>query len=135
MEIYSSEETTNDEGNQIIHYKERSLDHIKILDIIIQKIARKKSEDQREVWKRMKNGQFTGEIKSLDRDVEQTFGKGSMRVLAALDSGTKEGLSFNEVRQKILAYFESDDETEKDTLADEVLNYRENYKYKIRKKK
>jgi len=103
-------------------------DYIEILDIIIKGIAAKNNEDERLVWQDFKKGQFTGEMMHLKK-VEDAFGKGSLRILASLGSATK-SLSRAEVCEKILRYFETKDEKEKDRLASEVLIEREQLRYK-----
>lgn len=104
---------------------------IRILDEVTQRIAEKKNEAEGTVWRRFKRGLFTGEMMHL-RDVEETFGKGSLRVLAALGSGTKE-LPREEINQKILRYFQTEDEKERERIAKEVLVERERLRYEKRR--
>jgi len=76
---------TKEEQKQIgLSYSE----YREILGVIIKKVARHNDEDEATVWKRIKAGQFTGEMMHL-RDIEKTYGKGSLRVLAALGSVAK----------------------------------------------
>lgn len=115
---------TSEEEKQGIHYYPSY-----ILDTIIEKIAEKKGEDKEATWKRFKKGLFTGEMMHL-REVERTFGKGSLRMLAALESGTKKDLEEGEDYRKILEYFKTDDEKEREKIADEILIEREKKEYK-----
>lgn len=55
-----------------------------ILENIMGKISKEKNEDKKEVWKRFKKSQFTGEMMHL-RDVEKACGPGSLRVLASMN--------------------------------------------------
>ncbi len=106
-------------------------EYIDILETIIKKIAEKNNEDENTVWQKFKKGLFTGEMMHL-QEIEKTFGKGALRVLAALESGTKE-LPEQEINNKILRYFETGDENEKDKIAHEILIERERLKYRQRK--
>ena len=107
-------------------------DYRAILNVIIKKVAKYKGEDEAIVWKRIKKGQFTGEMMHL-RDIEKTFGKGSLRVLASLGSGTKD-LPEEEINEKILRYFTIEDIAERDSIAHKVLVERERFRYIQRKK-
>lgn len=72
------------------------------------------------------------------RDIEKTFGKGSLRVLAAIDCGTKNNPPIQKYREKnnnkILEYFETDNEENKEQIARSILNERERMKYINRRK-
>lgn len=73
-----------------VHKTLFSLNHsyaseIAILEKIMSKISKSKNEDQKEVWKRFKKGQFTGEMMHL-RDVEKVYGPGSLRILASMNT-------------------------------------------------
>ena len=103
-----------------------------ILNLIIRKIAEKKKEDENTVWQKFKKNQFTGEMMHL-RDIEKIFGKGSLRIIAALGSGTK-NLTEYKTDPKIFRYFETDDKNERDKIAKEVLIERERLKYQERQK-
>jgi hypothetical protein len=90
----------------------KALKEIEIVEIIIQKVAEKKGEDRELVWQRFKRGLFSGEMMHL-RDIEETFGKGSLRILASLES---EDVPVAMVKK----YFESENETEKNAIAREI---------------
>ena len=110
---------------------------VDIINIIIEKIAKTKNEDEQVVWQRIKKGYFTGNMMHL-RDVEKACGKGSLRMLAAIDSGMKDLPRTENIRHKmyrqIKEYFKSDDNEHKDKLARSVLIEREKMKYDDRKK-
>ena len=106
--------------------------YIQILDTVIQRIAKKNNESTDIVWQRFKKGLFTGKMLHL-KDVEKTFGKGALRVLAALGSDTKD-LPEKEINQKIFQYFTTDNKKEKDKIAAEILSERERIRYKQRQK-
>lgn len=104
-------------------------DGLDILDIVIGKLARKKNESEKTVWREFKKGQFTGRMTHL-KDVERTFGKGSLRMLAAFDSeGSTKSLPPEIINKKIFRYFETDDESEREKIASEVLSERERLEY------
>jgi len=117
------------EGRQRVSYCNEYMD---VLDVIVDKIAGKKKEDRDAVWRRFQKGEFTGEMMHL-RDVEEVFGKGSLRVLAALDSGIKSSVPEETAEQNILKYFQTDDVKLRDKIAKEILMERERLQYeKIR---
>ncbi len=103
-----------------------------ILDTILSKVAKKNKENKKDVWNRFKKGLFTGEMMQL-REVEKTFGKGSLRMLAALESGTKKEFDDNGY-EKILKYFETNNKKKKQKIADQVLTKREKAKYNKQRK-
>lgn len=94
-----------------------------------------------EAWKKIKRGQFTGEMMHL-RDIEYAYGKGALRLLDALEisSGVEESVTAeareayakNELVQR---YFENHDRPGEDrqslraSLAREILGNEEYQKY------
>jgi hypothetical protein len=106
-----------------------------ILEFIIKKIVEKNGEAEDEVWNRFKKGAFTGEMMHL-RDIERVFGIGTLRVVAAIDSGTimekieaAQGhvdiFKRNTVNKKILEYLQTGDENLRNAIASVILNDRE----------
>lgn len=103
---------------------------------IIREIVRTLSLGQEipetEVWKKIRKGQFTGEMMHL-RDIEYLYGKGALRVLDALVVGSDESRTVAENQtirrrnEKILEYFKSSDrpgdekKTVRQALAREIL--------------
>lgn len=67
-----------------------------------------------EVWKKIKRGQFTGEMMHL-RDIERAYGSGALRVLDALqvstqvNQRTEDIQAVDEKNKKILEFFQSYD--------------------------
>ena len=104
-----------------------------ILDVIINKIADKNKEKKDVIWKRFKKGLFTGEMMPL-REVERAFGKGALRILASLESGASREVKDEKVYSKILTYIDTDDEKEREKIADEILVERERVRYKKQRK-
>ena len=94
-------------------------EYIHILDIIMEKLAAEKNEDIQEVWRRFKRGMFSGDMMHLS-DIEDVFGKGSLRVLANLHSG-KSHLTHQELSEKVEEYFQCGDSSVRDGLASEIL--------------
>lgn len=100
---------------------------------IVYGVAKHKAEEAKEVWKRIKRGQFTGDMMHL-RDIEYAYGKGALRVLNALRmipgemvKDSKDDASITGRNDKILQYFESYDRGEerkeevRQELAKEIL--------------
>jgi len=85
-----------------------------------------------EFWTKILKGYFTGDMMFL-RELEEYFGKGSLRVLSALDGGTKDKPNVpklhNKINERIYQFFTTDDQTERDHIAHEILNERERLKY------
>lgn len=86
-----------------------------------------------DVWKKIKRGQFTGEMMHL-RDIEYAYGKGALRILDALqgksdelDTQGKSDEKMNEKNEKIIQFFESyvlaeeEKEIVRGKLAQEIL--------------
>ena len=120
---------TEKELEEGISYEE---DYLTILSAIIKKIAKNNNEEPKEVWKRFRKGYFTGEMMHL-RDVDKVFGKGALRVLAALKCGVND-LPDEEIIRKVYRYFKTDDEKEREAIAGEILIPREKEKYLKRRK-
>jgi len=89
--------------------------NMEVLNAIIKKTAEASGEDESAEWEKFKKGQFTGEMMHL-RDIEKVFGKGSLRVLAAMGPDAGDGAN-----KKFLKYFETDDKKERDKISAEIL--------------
>jgi hypothetical protein len=105
---------TEEEQKQPVNYYH---DYMEILEIIMDKVAEKNDESRESVWSRFKKGQFSGEMMHL-RDIERTFGKGALRVLAALGSVTSN--IGNVTTGKVLEYFGTGDEAAKQKIVGEL---------------
>lgn len=103
---------------------------LEILEIVLEKIAKNNREKPEQVWQRFKKGFFTGEMMHL-RDVEKTFGKGALRVLAFLGDPTK--VLSEQEESKIKEYFLTDDKEKRDKIAKQVLSEREKLRYQKNK--
>jgi hypothetical protein len=126
-ELVAAFNISEQEQHEEVDWYTRYMD---ILDVIVSGIANKNDENPEAVMARFMRGEFTGEMMHL-RDVERTFGKGSLRMLAAMESSTKgDEITADE---NILEYFETDDEASRDKLAKEVLIERERMRYIQRK--
>jgi len=113
---------------QVPYYTE----YMDILETIIERMAEKNNKDESEIWSNFKKGIFSGQMMHL-RDIERTFGEGSLRLIAALGSSAKKNLPEKEIEEKILKYFTINDEKEKDNIAKEVLIERERLRYQNRR--
>ncbi len=89
--------------------------NIEIVDKIAEKVAQKKGETKEEVWRRFKAGQFTGNMMHL-RDIENAFGKNSLRVLGSMVSVVRK-----EWENSYRTYFTTDDESKRERIAREIL--------------
>lgn len=87
---------------------------IDIVDTVIEGVAKHKGEGEEQTWRRVKRGLFSGDMMHL-RDIERSFGKGSLRVLAALGSATK-NYADEEITSNIHRYFTTDDAKEKQVI-------------------
>ena len=116
---------SEEEQKESVSYYQGYMD---ILNIVMDKIAERNDESRESVWSRFKKGEFTGEMMHM-RDVEKTFGKGALRVLAALGSGTKNARR-SKLIEEMKEYFQTDDEAVRERLAKEILIERERLKYK-----
>ena len=128
QELIDTLHITDEERQQPVRYYR---EYMGILSGIINKIAAQKDESADVVWKRFKKGEFTGEMMHL-RDVEEAYGKGSLRILGALGSVTKNSLKEGDAADLILQYFETDDATRRDNIARRVLTEREYLRYRGR---
>lgn len=114
LEIINELNISRQEENQPINW----MRYKTLMKEIIFRIAENKGEEYESVLGRFKKGYFTGEMMHL-RDIENVFGKGSLRILAAAfpESGNRDG-----VDEKIFEYFDAKTEEEKDELAKKILN-------------
>jgi len=92
---------------------------MQIVDTIVKRVAERKGEAETSVWQRFKRGLITGEMLHL-RDVEETYGGGSLRVLAALDALSGDVLP--ELIDKVDEYFTTDDIEKRKSIAHEILS-------------
>lgn len=69
--------------------------YIEILEMIMKKMSEQSEETEKQIWNKFKRGIATGEMMFL-RPIEKIYGKGSLRVLAALgidnDAETQEDI-------------------------------------------
>lgn len=111
---------------------------MKVLECVISGVAAHYNEDKDVFWEEIKKGLFTGRLSHLKK-IEECFGKGSLRVMGAMDCGVKvarrgtqpiKALLFRErTNNKILEYFNTTDEVSRSRIAQEILNERERLKY------
>lgn len=106
-------------------------DFLKILDAAVKKTAEKSSETEEAVWEKIKKGYFEGEMMHL-REIERACGAGALRILAAIGE-SPDFASRRQTSEMILIYFQTEDEAEKDEIADLILKEEEFKKYQKRK--
>lgn len=124
-EFNISEEET--ESFEVTAYEE----YLGILDFVILKTARKNGETEEAVWNKIKKGYFEGKMAHL-RDIERACGAGALKILAALNPET---LTEFETFEKILRYFETNDKSEEEKLAKEILKTGEFGRFQEQRKK
>ncbi len=99
--------------------------YIDILNTIIKTISQFEYKTEGEIWKRIEKGYFTGEMMHL-RKIEEIFGPGSLRVLAAMNPTTMSNLVLED-GSLFMKYFSFDiNKEEKEKIADEILTDEEN---------
>jgi hypothetical protein len=91
---------------------------MEILEIIILKISEIKKEDRVETWKRFKKGLFTGEMMHL-REIENIFGKGSLRMLALMGSSDVHRAYNYEF--SVINFFKTKTQEERDDIAEKLV--------------
>lgn len=102
----------------------------RILRAVTNGISKEKNEPEKESWRRIKKSFFTGRISNL-KEVDEVFGKGSLRLLSSLGSiGQTKDLGFPEINKKVLKYFATEDIGERQGIAEEVLTEEEFKRYK-----
>jgi hypothetical protein len=125
-ELSSLVQITPDEQENPPFPSEYAVD-LEILDTIIAGVAEGNGLSDDEVWMRIKRGLFEGGYMHLRR-IENAFGLGSLRVLAAWESATVR-MPEEELDHAVLRFFQSNDEGEKQSIAHSVLNERERFRY------
>lgn len=101
--------------------------YVEYLDLcmeIMEKIAKKQERPPKEVWRDFRRGMFSGEMMHL-RAVEETFGAGALRMLAAIESRVEADVSDGRAIRLIAEFFATDNEADRDAIAKEVLVERE----------
>lgn len=116
------EETLSEESD-ILYWK-----YMKIVQTVIGKMAEATHQPSSTILETFIRGMFTGEMMHL-RQIDRLFGHGSLRVLAAMRSGTTADVPEKESLAKILEYFTTDDIEKRFSIAQEVLNNRERAAY------
>ena len=112
--------------------KLRSLykNEINILDLIIDNMAKFYKKDPKEIWNNFKKGFFNGDMMHL-RDIEETFGPGSLRVLAAMTSkGGMKNIQKENIFSNLVKFFKEKNQEKRNKLANEILSERERLHYK-----
>lgn len=90
------------------------------------------NQTHEEVFQKIKKGFFTGDMMHL-RLIEEVFGPGSLRVLAAMGTeGATKDTDEGELYKKIEEFFLSENQEERNRLADDILATRERLAYKKR---
>lgn len=105
-----------------------------ILDCVIDGVADVTGQEHGEVWGKIREGVFTGEMMHL-RDIEKAFGPGSLRVIAAIQvhldyeeiglAQKEDGDKQVNINQEILHYLNTEYLNEREKIANGILNKRE----------
>jgi hypothetical protein len=134
LEIEGSDEATTETRN--------SDPYVEVITLIIKKIAQQDQKKEEEILDEFEIDMFTGRMHHLKK-VERIFGKGALRVLAALSSATKKkpwilvgGLGnflWESTMGKLaLEFFQADDPKKRDQIAKGILNQEEYNRFKNR---
>ena len=131
----SKEEIEKD--NKFVFYKQDA----SVIDIAVEKWAEnlkknpnengslKNIKDSTELWKIIKKNLFTGDMMYL-RSFEDTFGPGSLRVLAALSSYGASKKYEPDVHSEFELFFKEPNQQEREKIANRILSERERLNYK-----
>ncbi len=98
-------------------------DYSEVIRFLLSKVAENNNEPYETVWRRIKEGVFTGDMMHL-RDIERAFGKGSLRILAYLGA-SKDGEPQKQDPEIVLRWFKSTNYDERDQIAREFLPVQE----------
>ncbi len=137
--VATHEKDLNMNHAEIVAFNKKSYPkHLAILDIIIGNFTTTGSTPS-DIWTKMKRGLFTEQIFFL-REIEKKYGKGSLRVLASMDSCSNVDLQpdiFNqsEIYQAIYDFFITTNQQERERLARKILDPHWYEKYENQNKK
>lgn len=118
---------------QILGFSRHYEKEMELVDFMVDKIAEKKGEGKEDVWGRFKKGLFTGEMMHL-RDIERTFGKGALRMIASIQSVFQPALSDERIVDYVRQYLETENGEERKKIAELVLNLEERRQHEKRLK-
>ncbi|MFA6428702.1 MAG: hypothetical protein WCW02_04165 [Candidatus Buchananbacteria bacterium] len=104
--------------------------YFQVLVKIIKGVASQNNLVENKIWDKLVKNYFTGEVMFL-REVEKTFGKGSLRILAAM--GSAEKVNSEENYKKQSEFFSNINEERRQELAKEILSEQEWLKYQERR--
>jgi len=85
-----------------------------IASMLIKRLSQKSQQSEAEIWNKFKTGLLTGDMMPL-RDIENCFGKDSLKVLAKCGQG-------GEIDSQVNDYFLSDDSAERDRIKKGLLS-------------
>lgn len=97
-----------------------SVSSLGIISRILEKLSKEKGISEDSLWREMERSYFDGDVKmQYVRDIENVFGKSSLRVLDCIEPyvGKEEGIN-----AKIHEYFATEDSARRDVLREEILN-------------
>jgi len=80
---------SKEEEEEFISTKKQFYEYAFFINDLIKRIAEKTDKDEGEVWKKMKEGCFTGEMMHL-REIERVLGKDSLKILSRLGYSDEE---------------------------------------------
>jgi hypothetical protein len=129
LEIVELTKPTPDEAKQFIEQLRYGQyeNYIKIFTVILRKISEKSGQSYDDLVKKYERGYFEGSVMHL-REIDEYLGRGSLRVLAAIGSGTQ--IENNkEMLESFYSFFNMEDGPERDKLAEKILIPRENEQY------
>lgn len=102
---------------------------VAVVEAIIERVTSAKGLDKEEYRKKVQKGLFTGEMMWL-RDVDEVYGAGSIRVLAAMQSIENTEIPAEVSSFAVLKYFTAKDPKERERHLKFILNERERTRLK-----
>jgi hypothetical protein len=97
------------------------MNYAPILESIVSRISNDKQVSENEIFKLFQRGLFEHNILVL-KDVEKSFGKGSLEVLSFLES-LKEDADNKRLEEMIKNFFAEEDDTKRQTIRSEILAF------------
>lgn len=123
-ELFSEFNITEEEKNK---FRDGYGAYEHIFVIIAKRVAKNLGISPKDYWLRFKKNLFVGNLMFL-RDIERTFGRGSLRVLAFLGSSSSHAYD-QDLIGLFEKYFTSDDMAERNQIADKIFDGEGDKKY------
>lgn len=104
-------------------------DYINLLDIIIGSISKKTGNSEGETWKKFKKAMFTGQALDILKEMQKTFGSGYELIIDKFAGARVDQEREHKKDSKIKKYLSAIDDSERDSIARELLSSEEQRLY------